>query len=684
MGRLFKTGISQKTCQKDKYSSFREIKQRIFIRFQPIFPGSSNEKMILRNAVFYIALFLSPYLHGQMAIYRDTILIREVIINGKSLSDAISDSRVVAIDSSVISKYRHHTLSDLLSENTTLYIKSYGPGGVSTPSLRGTSAGHTQIAWNGINLNNPMLGQFDLSLIPAGLIDRINIYMGGSSLDLGSGGLGGIINLETQPDLTDQTRFMLNPGTGSFGKYSCMARLVTGSASLSSSTKAYFLKSVNNFRYLNTSLGINPEWERRVNSQVAHRGVMQEIYLKTSTNTKLSGRFWYQSADRNLPVPITMQTMNPPEKQYDESFRTMLNLETAHNQTDFNATGAFISDYLHYTNQNASTDSRNLSQSVILRTSINKKLGIGTQLRFDFNDEINLINSNNYDSNPVRNLASAGFLSESDLNSRLSARISVRENLVDRKLLAPDFSVSTVYSITNTGGYFIKMGISKNSRIPSLNDMYWSPGGNPDLKTENGYFSELGLIIKHNFSPELSAKADITAFRSRINNLIQWIPGNSSYWIATNSKKSRTTGMEAGIDLKYSRSDFHFNLTAEYAFTKAMPVRTDDNEDSSAGKQLIYVPVNKLNSVIKINWKWMHSSIGGYYTGRRYITHDNSIYLPGYFTGNIESGVHLKQRNLTFDINLSVDNVLNTMYQNVVWYPMPGRAFFLSVILLLN
>jgi hypothetical protein len=29
MGRLFKTGTSQKTCHKKKYSSFREIKHRI-------------------------------------------------------------------------------------------------------------------------------------------------------------------------------------------------------------------------------------------------------------------------------------------------------------------------------------------------------------------------------------------------------------------------------------------------------------------------------------------------------------------------------------------------------------------------------------------------------------------------------------------------------------------------------
>jgi iron complex outermembrane receptor protein len=640
--------------------------------------------MILRNAVLYIALFLSPYLYGQMSLNSDTIRIREVIINGKSFSGEISEAKAVVIDSAVISGYRHHTLSDLLSENTTLYIKSYGPGGISTPSLRGTSAGHTQIAWNGVNLNNPMLGQFDLSLVPAGLIDEIDVYMGGGSLDIGSGGLGGIINLETQPDWTDKTRIMINPGIGSFGKYSGLTSISTGCAKLRSSTKAYYLKSENNFRFLNTSMGLNPEWERRENSQFAQTGVVQELYLKTSVNTTLSGRFWYQSANRNLPVPITIPAMNPPEKQYDESFRSMVNIETNRKETEYKITGAFISDYLHYTNHSASIDSRNLSQNAVLRTSINKRLGNSTRLRFEINDEINLINSNNYISRRIRNLASAGFLSETELNKKLSARISIRENLVDRKLLIPDFSVSTTYSIARSGGHLVKVGISKNSRIPSLNDMYWSPGGNPDLKTETGYFSELSWIMKHSFSPDLNVRTFMTFFRSRINNLIQWIPGNSSYWVAANSKKSQTTGLETGIDLKYSKSDLYFNLKADFAMTKAVAVRSDDSDESSAGKHLIYVPVNKLNSILKINWKWLHSSIGGYYVGRRFISPDNTSYLPGYISGNLESGIQLKQQNMTYGIILSVDNVFNTRYQNVAWYPMPGRSFFMSFVLLLN
>ena len=56
-----------------------------------------------------------------------------------------------------------------------------------------------------------MLGQSDLALIPAGLIDNIQIYYGGASMPLNSGGIGGIINLETGPVWLERCSWALGP-----------------------------------------------------------------------------------------------------------------------------------------------------------------------------------------------------------------------------------------------------------------------------------------------------------------------------------------------------------------------------------------------------------------------------------------------------------------------------------------
>ncbi len=141
------------------------------------------------------------HLHGQVSLQNDTILIESVEIKGKAYPDEYAGSKITRFDSSLISGYKHMTVAELLSENSGIYIKSYGSGGLSTASFRGTGAGNTQLAWNNINISNPMVGQSDLSLVPAGFFDDINILYGGGSMNIASGGSGGVIDLVSKPVL---------------------------------------------------------------------------------------------------------------------------------------------------------------------------------------------------------------------------------------------------------------------------------------------------------------------------------------------------------------------------------------------------------------------------------------------------------------------------------------------------
>ena len=257
-------------------------------------------------------------LHGQISAWDDTIKIKEVVISGnKFISDPAGYKKTI-IDSSVLFSYSTENLSDMLSENTDIFIKSYGMGGTATPAFRGTGASHTLIDWNGIDINSPMLGQSDLSLIPVGLIDDISIYFGGASIPLNSGGIGGTINLETKPVWKRETLISMNTGMGSFGRYTGLLKVRTGNYRFQTVTKVFFQNSENNFRYLNTEISADPVWQTRTNNQVRQKGFMQEFYFRKEKNIG-SVRIWYQSADRNLPASILSQQPNSGENQLDES-----------------------------------------------------------------------------------------------------------------------------------------------------------------------------------------------------------------------------------------------------------------------------------------------------------------------------------------------------------------------------
>ena len=50
------------------------------------------------------------------------------------------------------------SMADILTFNSSVFVKSYGRATLSTVAFRGTSPSHTQVTWNGMRINNPMLG----------------------------------------------------------------------------------------------------------------------------------------------------------------------------------------------------------------------------------------------------------------------------------------------------------------------------------------------------------------------------------------------------------------------------------------------------------------------------------------------------------------------------------------------
>ncbi|MGC9345058.1 MAG: TonB-dependent receptor, partial [Bacteroidales bacterium] len=146
----------------------------------------------------------------------DTIVhLNEVMIFSQK---PLKDRALVAseVDSVTIRENNALGLGELLSNNSMIYIRSYGYGALSTASFRGTSASHTRVFWNDLEINDPASGQVDFSLIPVSFVDEIKLYHGGSSVRQSAGGLGGVVMLNSLPAWNEETRFEIEQGIGSF------------------------------------------------------------------------------------------------------------------------------------------------------------------------------------------------------------------------------------------------------------------------------------------------------------------------------------------------------------------------------------------------------------------------------------------------------------------------------------
>ena len=108
----------------------------------------------------------------------------------------------IKIDKNYREVYQTQNTSEQLSLLLPIYIKNYGNNMSAGISMRGTGSEHTAVNWNGININNPMLGVAAFSSLYLNLSDQLYIQPGGNSATGGSGAIGGSINLDDDIYLT--------------------------------------------------------------------------------------------------------------------------------------------------------------------------------------------------------------------------------------------------------------------------------------------------------------------------------------------------------------------------------------------------------------------------------------------------------------------------------------------------
>ena len=114
---------------------------------------------IMRGLGRYIILLLAGMAFTKLYA-QDTIVLHSVEVTAERNDVEVLKPLVARkLDTLVLQSKSTSSLSDLLIQHSPVFIKTYGPGGVSTASFRGTTASHTLVLWNGFQLNAPTLGQ---------------------------------------------------------------------------------------------------------------------------------------------------------------------------------------------------------------------------------------------------------------------------------------------------------------------------------------------------------------------------------------------------------------------------------------------------------------------------------------------------------------------------------------------
>ena len=562
------------------------------------------------------------------------------------------------------------SLADILQRESAVFIKQYGPSMLATPSVRGTGAAHTALIWNGCNLQNGMNGQTDISLVPALLFGSFSLQQGASSASWGSGAAGGALFLN--PSRQNEASFLQE--NGSFGHRLTAIRVALPHKKIRFSLGAFRLSEDNNFTFYNHAYAEAPLMEQH-NAKLEASGILASLSVETGKNSMLHIGSWWQSANRHIPPIMSV----PMAKAYqtDATLRNTLNWTGRIAGLQIQLRTAWFEEQLRYSDSLASINNTYNSRTFLQEAEFAYPISRNHKISIGINQTIQNASSAMYGED-VKEMSRRSAFAQWDAlfwENRIKLRSGLRKEWTSRAdaPLIPFLSSS----ITLLPHLTLNANYSGVYRIPTLNDLYWIPGGNPNLLPEHGTSAEAGLawnsVVR---TTSISVRADV--FQSNINNWILWVPGNLFWWPG-NVKQVRNRGVNFNSDVKWNVKNHHFSLRSSLQMVSAVVVETGDAFELHTQKQLIYVPHFSASGGIE----WRHGSnrleIQFVHTGLRYTSSDNKQALPAFSLFNAIAGKDIELGKYHMNLFLRWNNMFNAQYQIMLWRPMPMSTIQLGI-----
>ena len=650
---------------------------------------------------------------------KGVVAIREVPVWGQRPMKGIGVQQT-RLDSAILKENIALSIADVLAFNSPIFVKQYGRATLSTVSFRGTGPSHTQVTWNGMRINNPMLGMTDFSMIPSYFIDDASLLHGTSSVNETGGGLGGLVRLSTTPAAADGFGLQYVQGIGMYRTFDEFLRLTWGNEHWQVSTRAVYQSSANDFKYRNRDkkeniydedkniIGSYYPTERNKSGAFDDVHVLQEVYYNTGRGDRFGLNAWYINSNRELPVTTTdyADDRQFENRQREHTLRSIVSWDHYRSTWKTAVKAGYIHTWMAY-DYRRDPGSGTMTSMTRARNKVNTLYGqvegeytpndrwfftAGVSAHQHFVESIDkhiILQQGGrgivgYDKGRIELSASAS--AKWRPTERLGMSVVLREELYGTEW-ATIPALFADYLLSKRGNIVAKASVSRNYRFPTLNDLYFLPGGNPDLRSESGFSYEAGLSFAVGKEGAYTLSGSASWYDLHIDNWILWLSTTKGFFSPRNVKEVHAYGveMQADLDVVLARE---LKLGLAGTFTWAPSINEGEPispADQSVGKQLPYEPEFSATATGRLTWRSWGLLYQFCYYSERYTMSSNDISLSGRLTPYLMSNLSL-EKGFAFtwaDLSLkgTVNNLFNEEYLSVLSRPMPRMnvEFFIGI-----
>ena len=566
-------------------------------------------------------------------------------------------ARVTVLDREAVRATAATSVADLLDARAPLHVRRYGPSGLATVTIRGASSSQALLLLDGQPVTDPQLGQVDLALLPTALLDGLEVMSGPASGLYGSAAVGGVVHLRT----SDLAASRVTLDVGPWGERRAGVRATGGTPRLRALVAVEGAQSEDDYSFADRTRVGSPRvaragWDSRQASlyaAIAHDG------------RRAGGRLsvWAADAERGLGGDGTVG-----ERQWNTLARVAA---TAYRMTRWgrlDLASSLQRSRLRYANPYPSERAdaidaagRTTAATLDLRAA---------RLLAGWDATAQLVGGLGGGEHPSLGDALDRFvgaaLSAQGGVGRVSLFPSLRADLyapagADRQLaLSPQLGANVELATALR----LKASAARAFRMPTLNDRFWQPGGNPDLRPERAWSADAGLAWTGS-----STGAELSAFATSARDQIVWAPTPAGFWSPSNVARTRSLGLEAS-----ARASRPLVLLTERAVAELGAVATlQDARDLGTGDPLRYVPAWTAKTWGGLAVGAVRADVGVRAVGRRYTTASASQPLPAHLVVDAQLTARRAVGGVELAVSLAAENLTDARYEVVQSYPMPPR-----------
>ena len=567
----------------------------------------------------------------------------------------VADRGVVVSRTDTIKVQSNSSIEDLIYSLPGLGLGDYGgAAGLKSVSLRGLGSAQTAIYIDGVRVGNVQSGQADLGFLDfAGAGTAVVDYAQNS------------ISFNTAKPVFGDSDFngRLRLGAGSFGTWNPRLGLsYRFSDRMSLSAQLAYDRSKGNFSY--------GEGQTRTNADLSQLKAGADLFGVLDKG-EWHAKAYYNKAERGIPGSTTYPS---DDRQKDENYFLQGSLRKSFNSLyTLNLSAKAARDDMYY---HSSWGDNYYKQSEFQLNSTHRfhlsgilSATLGLSANYD------KLSSDSYTASRTSVFSSAGLTLRT---SRIKADLILDYDIwadagqKTRSALSPSFDLR--YEL---GRSLSLVGFARRAyRVPVFNELYYVGFGNPELKPEDAFLSDLGLEWHPASRNGLEYGAKFDLFYNLLKDKIISAPSEEdpNIWYPYNVGKVEALGTDLSLFAGKQGRRWMWRLDAKYSWQNAV----DISEGSyNYGLQVPYIA--RHSAVLsaqagyrswkaRLNWKLR--------SGRR----DSYGELPSWNSLDLDlsRGFSFGKR-CGMEVVLSARNLNDCRYEAVRYYPVPGRSFIAGV-----